>query len=35
VIHFELADGSFEEDIVVDADGLVVDYPGIAWRVAG
>lgn len=35
VVHFELADGSFEEDIVVDADGLVVDYPGVAWRVAG
>jgi hypothetical protein len=34
VIHFELADGSFEEDIVFDADGLVVDYPGIAWRVS-
>lgn len=35
IIHFELADGSFEEDILFDADGLVVDYPGIAWRVAG
>lgn len=34
VVHFELADGSFEEDIVFDGDGLVVDYPGIAWRVS-
>jgi hypothetical protein len=34
VVHFELADGSFEEDIVFDADGLVVDYPGVAWRVS-
>ena len=34
VVHFELADGSFEEDIVFDADGLVADYPGVAWRVS-
>lgn len=35
LVHFELADGSFEEIILFDADGLVVDYPGVAWRVAG
>lgn len=34
VVHFELADGSFEEDIVFDKDGLVADYPGVAWRVS-
>ena len=33
VIHYEAKDGSFAADITVDADGIVVDYPGIARRV--
>ena len=32
--RFESADGSFSADITVDADGLVVDYPGLFERVA-
>jgi uncharacterized protein len=35
VIRFEAVDGSFSADITVDADAVVVDYPGIARRVAG
>jgi hypothetical protein len=33
VVHFELVDDDFEEDIIFDADGLVLDYPKIARRV--
>jgi uncharacterized protein len=36
VVHFEAPDpdgGGFAEDIVFDADGIVVDYPGIAKRI--
>jgi hypothetical protein len=33
VIHYEANDGSFAADIMVDTDGIVVDYPGIARRV--
>lgn len=31
--RFEAADGSFEAEITVDEDGLVVDYPGLFRRV--
>jgi hypothetical protein len=34
VIRYEATDGTFAADITVDRDGLVVDYPGIARRVA-
>jgi hypothetical protein len=34
VYRFETADGSFTADITVDADGLVLDYPGLFERVA-
>ena len=30
VIRYEAADGSFAADITVDADAVVIDYPGIA-----
>jgi hypothetical protein len=30
--RFQAADGSFEAEILVDADGLVVDYPGLFSR---
>jgi hypothetical protein len=30
--RFELADGSFTRDITVDADGFVLDYPGLFRR---
>jgi hypothetical protein len=33
IVRYEAVDGSFEADIRVDADGLVIDYPGIARRV--
>jgi hypothetical protein len=32
VIRYEASDGSFEADITLDSDGIVVDYPGIARR---
>ena len=32
VIRFEAVDGSFAADIAVDADAIVIDYPGIATR---
>lgn len=32
VVHFEAVDGSFAADIVLDPDGVVVEYPGIARR---
>jgi hypothetical protein len=32
VIRFEATDGTFTADIAVDADGVVIDYPGIARR---
>ncbi len=35
VIGFEAVDGSFVTDITVDADGIVIDYPGIARRLSG
>jgi hypothetical protein len=31
--HYAAADGSFDADIVVDADGLVVDYPPLFARI--
>jgi uncharacterized protein len=34
-VRFESDDGSFTADIQFDADGLVVDYPGIARRLTG
>ena len=33
VVRFESLDGTFTADIRFDADGLVVDYPGIARRI--
>ena len=32
-VRYEALDGSFTAVIVFDADGLVLDYPGIARRV--
>jgi hypothetical protein len=32
MIHYEASDGSFEADITLDSDGIVIDYPGIARR---
>jgi hypothetical protein len=32
VIRYENADGSFQSDLVFDADGLVLDYPQLARR---
>jgi hypothetical protein len=32
VVRFEATDGSFAADITVDADAVVIDYPGIARR---
>jgi hypothetical protein len=32
VVRYEATDGSFAADITVDADGVVIDYPGIARR---
>jgi hypothetical protein len=34
VVRYEATDGSFAADITVDADAVVVDYPGIARRLA-
>jgi hypothetical protein len=34
VIRFEAVDGSFAADITVDADAVVIDYPGIARQLA-
>jgi uncharacterized protein len=37
IVHFEAPDpegGDFVADITFDADGIVVDYPGIAKRIA-
>lgn len=34
VVRFEAVDGSFAADITVDTDAVVVDYPGIARRLA-
>jgi uncharacterized protein len=34
VVRYEAVDGSFAADITVDADAVVVDYPGIARRLA-
>jgi uncharacterized protein len=34
IIRFEAVDGSFAADITFDHDGLVLDYPGIARRLA-
>jgi hypothetical protein len=33
VVRYEAVDGSFAADITVDADAVVIDYPGIARRV--
>jgi hypothetical protein len=30
--HYQAADGSFERTLEVDADGLVIDYPGLFER---
>jgi uncharacterized protein len=35
VIRYEATDGSFAADITVDAEAVVIDYPGIARRLAG
>lgn len=32
VIRYEATDGSFAADMTVDADGIAIDYPGIARR---
>lgn len=32
VVRFDATDGAFTADIVLDADGIVLDYPGIAHR---
>ena len=32
VVRYEAVDGSFAADIAVDADAVVIDYPGIARR---
>lgn len=32
VVRFESSDGSFAADITLDADAVVIDYPGIARR---
>jgi hypothetical protein len=29
-VRYEASDGSFTADITIDADGVVIDYPGIA-----
>jgi hypothetical protein len=34
VVRFEALDGSFAADVVLDPDGIVLDYPGIARRLA-
>jgi hypothetical protein len=34
VVRYEATDGRFAADITVDADAVVVDYPGIARRLA-
>ena len=34
VVRFEAIDGSFAADITLDADAVVLDYPGIARRLA-
>jgi len=34
VLRYEAIDGTFAANITVDRDGLVVDYPGIARRLA-
>jgi uncharacterized protein len=34
VIRYEALDGTFTSDITFDAVGLVLDYPGIARRLA-
>jgi hypothetical protein len=33
-LRFEATDGTFAADITVDGEGLVVDYPGVARRLA-
>jgi hypothetical protein len=33
IVRFEALDGTFAADITFDADGLVLDYPGIARRI--
>jgi hypothetical protein len=35
VVRYEAVDGSFAADIVLDADAVVLDYPGIARRIVG
>jgi hypothetical protein len=35
VIRYEATDGSFAADITVDAEAVVIDYPGIARRLVG
>jgi uncharacterized protein len=35
VVRYEAVDGNFAADVTVDADAVVLDYPGIARRLAG
>jgi uncharacterized protein len=32
VVRYESVDGSFAANIIVDADGVVIDYPAMARR---
>jgi hypothetical protein len=34
LLRYEATDGSFAAEIQVDQEGLVLDYPGIARRLA-
>jgi hypothetical protein len=34
VVRFEATDGTFAADVTLDADGIALDYPGIARRLA-
>jgi uncharacterized protein len=34
VVRFETIDGTFAADITLDSEGIVIDYPGIARRLA-
>ena len=31
--HYAAADGSFEADLILDAEGFVIDYPGLYRRI--
>ncbi|MCR2783922.1 MULTISPECIES: putative glycolipid-binding domain-containing protein [unclassified Microbacterium] len=32
-VRYRTGDGEFTSDITVDHNGMVIDYPGLAWRV--